>query len=235
MLKKLVTKGRTAVCALVALLVGVSSARADVTVTGSGKITVLPDIAYITLAVVTDGATAAEALDANSAAMRRLFKLLEALGIAERDVQTSQFGVAPKYRRVKDGEPVLIGYTVTNQITVKVRKLDEAGKVIDALVKEGANRVSGITFAVEDPEKAMDEARAKAMADAARKAGIFAKGGNVTLGSVKSINESHNAPALRWHYELQAAPFKDGVPFKPGEQDLTVHVTVVYSITGGQK
>src|SRR5262245_59950471 len=131
-------KVRAALIAALALLTFTAAARADISVTGNGKVTVVPDIAYITLAVVTDGATASDAMDANSAAMKKLFALLGRLGVEERDVETTHFSVSPKYRHPKDGEPVLIGYTVTNQITVKVRKMNDTGKVLDALVKEGA-------------------------------------------------------------------------------------------------
>jgi uncharacterized protein YggE len=220
-------------CTLAGVLLSGSAARADVIVTGTGKVVVVPDIAFITLAVVTDGDTASSALDANNVAMRRLFKLLADLGIDERDVQTSHFSISPKYRHPAGSEPILIGYTVSNQITVTVRQLDEMGTVLDSLVKEGANRVSSVTFAVSDPEKAMDEARAKAMADAKRKADIYAKGGNVTLGPVVRITETDNAPAMRWQYE--AAALKPGVPLAHGEKELTVTVTVVYAIGGAQK
>ncbi len=234
MMKMIVSKRRTAMCAVVALLVGVSSARADIIVTGNGKVVVVPDIAFLALAVVTDGPTAAEAMDANSEAVRRLFAMCKSLGIDERDVQTSSYSIQPKYRYPKDAEPVLIGYTVSHQITVKVRKLSEAGKVIDSLVKEGANRVQSITFAVSDPQKAMDEARAKAMADALRKAEIFAKGGKVTLGQVKSISEQQPAPPM-WRFELDQGAKGSDVPLAPGEKELDVHVTVVFKIADSDK
>jgi uncharacterized protein YggE len=224
-------KARAAVCAALALLTLTAAARADITVGGTGKVTVVPDVAYLTLGVVTDGGTASEALDANNAAMRRLFALIARFGIAERDVETTGFAVSPKYRHPRDGEPVLTGYTVTNQVQVKVRRMGDTGKVLDALVKEGANRVSAVTFAVADPEKALDEARARAMADARRKAGIYAQGGQVSLGPVQSISE-HNVAAPQWRYAAEAfLGAKDaGVPLAQGEKELIVSVTVVYAV-----
>jgi uncharacterized protein YggE len=228
-------KARVAVCTAVALLAFTAAARADVTVSGTGKVTVRPDIAYIALGVVTDGNTASEALPANSAAMRKLFDLIARLGIAERDVETTDFSVSPKYSHPKDAEPVLVGYTVTNQVRVKVRKLDDAGTVLDALVKEGANRVSAVTFSVADPEKALDEARARAMADALQKAEIYAQGGKVSLGPVKSIAEQ-NVATPQWRYAPEAfmAGKAGGVPLAQGEHELSVSVTVVYALGARQ-
>jgi hypothetical protein len=224
------TKVRTAVCAAVALLFSVGAAHADIHVQGSGKIKVKPDLARIVLAIITEGETAAGAMDANSAAMKRLFEMCKALGIDEKDVATLHYNIQPKYRHVKDSPPVLIGYTVSHEIQVTVHKLDDAGRVLDALVKEGANRVSSITFAVSNPEKYLDEARDLAMADALKKAERLAKGGKVTLGKVKSISELNHAP-MEWRYELAAMP-KDRsfVPFASGEKDLGVNVNVVFTI-----
>jgi uncharacterized protein YggE len=228
MLKTVIAKGRVAVCAALALLLTVSAARADITVSGTGKITVVPDVAFISLAVVTDGDTAAGALDANGTGMRNVLKRLAQFGIAEADVQTTHFGVRPKYRHAQNSEPVLIGYTVTNQISVKIRKLTHTGEVLDGLVKEGANRIDSVTFTVSDPDRLLDEARARAMAHAKRKAEVYANGGEVSLGKVIQITESHDAPSLQWRFEGAQAT-KGEVPLAPGERELSVQVTVVYA------
>jgi uncharacterized protein YggE len=230
MLRMIVGKARVALCSMLAVLCFGAAARAEIAVTGTGKVVVVPDIASITLAVVTDGSTAAQALEENNAAMRRLFKLLGDLGIAERDVQTSHFGVTPRYHQVKDQPPVLVGYTVTNQVTIRVRKLGDTGKVLDSLVKAGANQVSSITFAVADPEKQLDQARALAMANARKKAEKYAAAAGAAVGKVLRISEQQFAPQMEWRYDLKAAA---SVPLAPGEQEVTVNVNVVYEI-GGQ-
>src|SRR5262249_42280454 len=132
-------------CALAAILLTALTARADITVTGEGKVTVVPDLAHVSVGVVTRGKTAADAMAADNAAMKALFAALKELSINERDVQTISFTVAPWYEHLvenyKDRPPTLVGYTVTNQISVTVRHVDDIGKVVDSLVKEGANRV----------------------------------------------------------------------------------------------
>jgi uncharacterized protein len=227
-----------ALSALTAVLLTALVARADITVTGDGKITVVPDIAHISVGVVTDGKTAADALAANNTAMRALFKALEALGISERDIQTSSFTITPKYESpVSVPEhplpPVLVGYTVSNQITVTVRKVEETGKVVDALVTEGANCVNGISFGVSDTSKLMDEVRKLAVADARHKAELYAQAAGASVGRVVQISENGlSFPPQRMYSKEELAAV--GVPVARGELTVSANVTVVYAI-GGQK
>jgi uncharacterized protein YggE len=227
-----------ALAALTAVLLTALVARADIAVSGEAKLTVVPDIAHVSVGVVTDGKTAADALAANNTAMRALFKALEALGISERDIQTSSFTITPKYETpVSVPEhplpPVLVGYTVSNQITVTVRKVEKTGKVVDALVTDGANRVNGIGFGIGDTSKLMDEVRKLAVADARHRAELYAEAAGVSVGRVIQISEngvSFPPPRMYSKEELAAA----GVPLARGELTVSANVTVVYAI-GGQK
>src|SRR5262245_51795614 len=151
------------VSALLAVLLSAVMAYANVTVTGEGKVSAVPDIAYLSVGVVSDGDTASAAMDANSAAMRNLFKLLKTVGIEDKDVKTASFSFGPKYRQLAGHEPELVGYTASHEVTVTVQRVDETGRVLDALVKDGANRVNGVSFGVKDTEKLLDEARKKAV------------------------------------------------------------------------
>ena len=206
------------------------TANANITVNGEGKVFGVPNKAQITLGVTTDGKTAAEALAANSDAMRRLFEALRALGIADRDVQTIALNLTPKYRHIKDHDPELVGYTASHQIAVTVRKVDETGLVLDALVKDGANQVQGISFGLEDSDKLMDEARTKAVEDARHKAELYAAAAGVTVGKVVTISEvSVGWPAPRvW----SPAEFKAvaGVPLAKGELQLSASITLVFAV-----
>ena len=142
-----------------------------VTVAGTGTVSAAPDMAEITSGVVTQAPTAAQALAANSQAMERLLQALGALGIATRDIQTTNISVSPLRRQSRDGQPPEItGYEVTNQVRVKVRDLSILGRVLDQQVGQGANLVHGIQFGRQEPEPLRDEARRRAMADARRKA-----------------------------------------------------------------
>jgi uncharacterized protein len=220
--------------ALSVMLFSALLAHAEVTVNGQGSVTYVPDVAHIHLGVVTDGSTAASAMDANNEAMRALFKRLAQLGIGDRDVQTTSFTITPRYRQVKDHEPELIGYTASNQLAVKVRKIDETGMVLDSLVKDGANRVNGVTFDISDPQKLLDEARQKAIADARHKADLYATGAGSHLGKVLRISEAGAELPPPRMYSLEQA--KDaGVPLAKGEQKLSVSVTVVWDLSDLEK
>jgi hypothetical protein len=219
------------ILSLAALLLASLSAQANISVQGDGKLILVPNKATITLGVVSDGQTAAQALSANADAMKTLFQRLKDLGIADRDVQTIALHLTPKYRHVKDQEPVLIGYTASHQIAVTVRKVDDTGAVLDALVKDGANQVQGISFGVEENEKLMDEARMKAVVDARRKAELYASAGGVTVGKVVSISEVYSGWPTPKFFSLDefrsAAP---GTPIAKGEMTLSVSVSVVFAI-----
>src|SRR5690606_12370713 len=117
-----------------------------ITITGEGEVSAAPDIAYVETGVVTEGKTAAEALAANTAAMEKVFEGLEGAGIEKKDMQTSQFSVYPVYEQIKDDDnrpqtPKIGGYCVQNQLTVKVRDLDNLGAILDKVVTLGSNHL----------------------------------------------------------------------------------------------
>jgi uncharacterized protein YggE len=201
----------------------------SITVTGSGSTSVPPDTATIFAGVVTQAPSAAMAVSANNAIMETVLRALGALGIADKDVQTTEFNVSPQYRQTTDGTrvPEIAGHEVLNRVRVTVRDLGQLGKVLDEVIKQGANRIDSIRFAIGDPAPATDEARSKAMADARRRAGVYAAAANVSVGRVLLIQESTAAiPIPRPVASLRAS----AVPIAPGEQEITVTVSVTYSI-----
>ena len=138
-----------------------------VVVTGTGEVSVKPDTAQVQVGVTTQAQTASQALKANNEAMDVLLKAPTSRGIAEKDVQTSNFHVSPQYRHQNPGQaPELAGYQATNQVSVRVRNLKDLGPLLDDLVTKGANQVHGVSFTVADPRKVLDEARGKAVQDA---------------------------------------------------------------------
>ncbi|HSE05566.1 MAG TPA: SIMPL domain-containing protein, partial [Methylomirabilota bacterium] len=162
-----------------------------VTVSGVGTVSAAADMAEITTGVVTQAPTAAAALAANSQAMERLLQGLGTLGIAARDVQTSNISVSPLRRQGRDGQPPEItGYEVTNQARVKVRDLSGLGRVLDQQVGQGANVVYGIQFGRQEPVPLQDEARKRAMADARRKAELYAAAASLKVGRVVAVQEA---------------------------------------------
>lgn len=219
---------KTYLAALVVALTAAVSAQASVTVNGSGQIIVKPDVAHVSVGVNTNGKTAASASEANNAAMKALFDRLKQLGLSDRDVQSISYHVGPLYRTLKDGTRELIGYEVRHLLRVTVQKIDDTGKVVDELVQAGANDVQNVTFAVKDNEKLMDEARRKAVADARRKAELYAAAAGAQLGKVVSISElGAYAPVFRSFAREEMIP---GVPFATGEQPVSVNVTVVFEL-----
>lgn len=206
------------------------------TVTGEGESVGVPDIAYIDTGVVTEGKTAGAALTANTKAMNAIFKGLEEAGIEKRDMQTSQFSVYPVYEQIEPQTrpqmPKIGGYRVQNQLTVKVRNLDALGGILDQVVKLGSNQLSGIRFAIDKPEPLIDEARQKAVADALRKAKLYAGAAGVALGPIQTITESSMgyAPQPMYAKSMMAMERDSSVPVAAGEQTLSASVTLVIRI-----
>jgi len=209
----------------------------SITVVGSGKVTARPDMAELQMGVLAQSESAAKALKENSEAMDRLLKTLEARGIAKKDVQTSNFSVSPQYKQVlpRPGEapqrPEIVGYQVSNQVRVKVRNLDALGQVLDEVVNQGANQVNGISFSVAEPEHLLDEARRKAMADARRKAELYATAGGVGLGQVLLVEEqTPQVPRPLMDGMARGMAAMGSVPVAVGEQDIGATITVTYAV-----
>jgi hypothetical protein len=203
----------------------------SLTVVGSGTVSARPDMAQIQVGVVTEAPSAAKALKDNNDALARLFATLDGRGIARKDVQTSTFSVIPQYKRGPHGEhlPEVVGYRVSNTLRVKVRQLDALGQVLDEVVQQGANQVHGVRFAVAEPTPLLDQARRKAVADARRKAELYAKEAQVEVGRVLLIQEQTPhvpGPLVLGVARAEAA----AVPIAEGELDFGAIITVTYAI-----
>ena len=205
----------------------------SITVVGTGKVSAMPDMAEINVGVVTQAKSASGALDANSQAMQDLFASLKEQGIAEKDMQTSQFSVSPMYRGDNQGRrsPEIVGYEVRNQVHVKVRKVSTLGAILDELVGQGANQVHGISFTLADPSETLDRARREAMADALRKAKLYAEAADLRLGPARLIQEQQQfIPQPMMFGMARGAMAEQAVPVASGEQEYQATVTVTYSV-----
>ena len=198
-----------------------------VTVTGHGTIAVAPDTAMIRIGVTSQGKTARDASAANAQQMTKVINTIEQSGIAKKDIQTSRLSLQPQYD-AKNGTNRLLGFQVTNQITVRIHKIDELPSVLDKAIAAGANEMSGITFLVSGESKLLDQARADAIADARRKAGLYAKAAGAKVGKVVSIIEQGASPPPRPFQAMRASA--GAVPVAPGEQMLRASVTVSYEL-----
>jgi len=223
------------------LLAGVSlpAYAGTISIDGRGEVQAAPDMATVNSGVTTQGTTAREALDANTAAMTELLAALKEAGIAERDIQTSGFSINPNYvysdQRDAQGytpPPVINGYQVANSVTVIVRELDELGTILDQSVTVGANTVNGVTFSVADPSALLNEARKAAFADARAKAELYATAAGTTLDDIVGISETagYDAPAPYPMYARADAVAAKPVPVAGGELTFSITVNVQWDL-----
>lgn len=209
--------------------------RSVITIQGEGTVSAEPDLASVSTGVVSEAKTAGAALEANSAAMKRVMAALDAAGIARRDIATSGFSVQPRYSSPPPNSrerPRITGYIVRNTVTVKVRDLTKLGAVLETSIDEGGNQVGGLSFDFAEPEKLMDEARRNAVADARRKAELYASGLGVKLGRVRAVSETgvvRPAPMYRERAMLAASP-SAAPPISPGERELKARVTIEWDL-----
>jgi uncharacterized protein len=206
---------------------------------GHGEVSGTPDTAYVTSGVVTQGQTARDALDANTAAMTQLIAVLKAAGIEARDIQTSGFSVNPNYFYTDKTDangytlpPRINGYSVANSVTVRVRQLATLGTVLDQAVTVGANTISGITFAVDDTAAIYEKARIAAFADAKAKAGLYAGEAHAGLGAILSIteNQGYNQPAPMVMSAMSDKAMGAPVPVEAGQLTFSIDVAVTWAL-----
>jgi uncharacterized protein len=206
-----------------------------ISVTGEASVSVAPDQAQIDGGVTSDAKTAREASDANNAAMGKVLLALKGAGIEEQDYQTSRLSLQPQFATSSKGSERtagIVSFRASNRVTVKIRDVTKVANVIDVLAGAGANEIGGINFTVTQPSKHLDEAREKAIADARRKAEIYARTVGVTLGEPISISEE-GAPVPLYRGKV-AAPMAAGAPVAQGEETLSVTVSVSWAIKPAQ-
>jgi uncharacterized protein YggE len=224
-----------------AALLVLMPARADeaklirsISISGHGEISAMPDLAHITLGVVSSADTAATALAENTRTMTELMALLKEAGIGERDIATSNFSVNPRYDYGQGGNqpPKVVGYDVTNTVTITERRITELGALLDKAVRTGSNQIHGISFSVAEPDAMLDQARQKAIADARHKAEIYASAGGFKLGEVISVAEGggYQPPPMPVVMKSARAEAAAPVPVAQGEQILAIDVNVTWQI-----
>ncbi len=214
---------------------------ATMSLQGNATIRAEPDMATVTTGVVTTADTARTALSANNEAMANLLDLVKSVGVADRDMQTSNFSVAPQYVYSDKPDvngyrrpPKLVGYQVTNDLTVNLRDLNSLGTVLDKMVSAGSNTINGISFAVSDSSTLIDDARRAAMKDAIAKADLYAKAAGVCLDRIVSISENGGyTPAPLMMKSMAADVAMPAVPVATGEVGYSMSVSVDWEISNG--
>ena len=208
---------------------------AVISVSGEATVSVAPDLAQIDGGVTSEAKTAREASDANNAAMGKVLLALKGAGIAEKDYQTSRLSLQPENAPNRPGGPIaIVGYRASNRVTVRLHDVTKVAGVIDTLVAAGANDIGGINFMVANASKLLDDARAQAVADARRKAEIYAKAAGVTLGVPLSISEEGAPGPILYRAKLATNAMAASAPVAQGEETLHVNVSVSWAIKPGQ-
>ncbi len=203
-----------------------------VTVSASGNVAAEPDEATIATGVTSEAKTAREALSKNNEGMKKVIAELKSKGIEPKDIQTTQFNIEPIYVYPKEGQPpVLNGYRAHNMVAVKVRNLDKLGEVLDQLVSAGSNQMNGITFDVSKAETLKDEARKEAIANALRRAKLYAQAAGAEVGEIVQISEdvSHSAPHPV-QFSKARAMAAEAAPVERGSVDLEARVTATWKL-----
>jgi uncharacterized protein YggE len=201
-------------------------------VSAEGLVESRPDMATIQLGVQTEGATAAAALAANAQRMTGLVAALRRSGVAERDIQTSNVNVSPQYVYEEGHAPRLTGYQATNQVSAKVRNVDNVGRTIDAAVNAGGNTVQGVSFGHQDPDAVMDRARQDAITEARERGELYARGFGMRVARVISVSEqgAYQPPMPMPMMARMEAAQDASTPVSPGQIETRINVNVVFEL-----
>jgi hypothetical protein len=197
-------------------------------------VTRVPDIARISAGVVSLAPTATAAIEQNGARMASVRAALRRAGIEDRDIQTSSISLNPEYRYVENQPPVLTGYRAGNEVTVRFRDIKNTGRILDALVAQGANQINGPMLSLDKPEAALDEARLAALQTARARADLYARSLGKRVRRVLSVSEAGMnyvpvpRPMMREAAQITAS--SGGASIDPGEQSVSISLTVSFEL-----
>ncbi len=222
----------TAASAQMAMMPDPANAPAVLTVSAEGRVSRAPDIVELSGGVVTMAPTAAAAMAENARRMNAVVAAVRQAGIAERDIQTTGLSLQPQYRYEENKPPILTGYQANNTVALRVRRIADAGKLLDTLVSVGANQIQGPNFQVEAAEAALDEARVMAVKTARARAELYAKAAGMKIKRITAISEGGGyVPSPRPMMMTAKAEMADApTPVAPGEVALNMNVTMSFQL-----
>jgi len=206
------------------------------TLTGEGKVRAAPDMAIVSIGVWARRKTAAEALAANTKSMRAIFDALKSKWkMADKDMMTTDFSIAPAYEHYEKQPPRLVGYDVRNTLRLRVRELKKLGGILDEVVRLGANRVQGVQFTISNREELLKQARREAVKKARERAELYAEAAGLTLGPIVQLAEGRAhvpppRPVMRRMAKMVVADSAAPVPVARGEQELRASVTITWEV-----
>ena len=223
------------------VVVGVSVAGADddddgddrrIYVSGVGSASAKPDLALATLGVRTFATSVKEAVAENNAATAAVLQALEAAGIEPQHIETSSYTLSPQRDHRRDKPDTVTGYSASNTVTVTIAELERVGATLQAAIDAGANNVANLRFTLDDPDPVKEQARARAVADARKRAGTLAAAAGVELGDVVSIREaSGHIPVFKDQRMMSRSVAEASVPIRVDEElELSIQVEMVFEI-----
>jgi uncharacterized protein YggE len=203
-----------------------------ITVNGTGKVSLTPDIARISIGVHTQNASAKVAVADNNTQAQAVVSAIKGFAVADKDIQTSNFSIYAQQQYDTNGKPTEIVYVVDNSVNITVRDLSKLGNLLDSTVSSGANNINSIQFDVADKTGALSQARLAAVADARKQADELTKATGVKLDVVQSISYYDNTAPITVQYakaDMQAAPAAS-VPVQAGSMEISTTVNIVYGL-----
>lgn len=208
----------------------VASAGTRLEISATGEVARIPDLAIISAGVVTRAPTATGAIQDNAARMERVRDALRRAGIADRDIQTSSISLNPDYRYQDNQPPVLTGYQASNSLSIRFRDLRSTGRILDALVAQGANQINGPTLTIDRPEAALDEARMKAIAAGRARAELYARTLGMRVARLVAVSETGGHPDRPPQPMMMAMERDASTKIEPGEQRLQVTLAMTFDL-----
>jgi uncharacterized protein len=207
-------------------------------ISATAEVRAVPDTAMISAGVVTQNPTAKAAMQANATRMSAVMDAIKAAGIDAKDIQTTGINLQPQYRYAENQPPVVTSYQASNNVNVRIRKIDGVGPVMDALVAKGANQINGPTFTLANEEAALDQARKEAVARARKRAELYADAAGLRVKRILSISEGSSIappmPMMR-AMAMESKQAMADTPVAPGETSLSVTVNMMFELGEGVK
>jgi uncharacterized protein YggE len=201
-----------------------------VTVTGTGMVTLTPDIAYIYIGVETQNSVAAQAVAENNTKAQAVITAIKGFGVADKDIKTTNFSIYPQQQYDQSGKLTAVTYRVDNTVYVTVRDLSKLGDLLDTVVQSGANTINSIQFDLADKTQALTTARQAAVANARQQADELTSATGVRLGEVLTISYEDSTPPVALPVARAAFAADNSVPISSGSMQITTTVTIVYQI-----
>ena len=199
-------------------------------ISADGMVTRPPDIATLSAGVVTQSSSAASAMADNAKRMAAAIAALRHAGVADKDIRTASLSLQPQYRYADNQPPAVTGYQASNQLTITFHDIARTGPILDALVAQGVNQISGPDFALEHPDAALDEARGQAMQKARARAEIYAKAAGLGVKRIVAISEAGGYSPPQAPRVFMMAREKASTDLQPGEEKIGVTLQVTFEL-----